>query len=218
MQRHQTGRFLLAAALATACSPDTGQPDAAADTAMPRPWATAAAGTAALETTSGDDVFLSYVWDVTTDSRGNVYVIDGGDAAIIALQPRPGPQSPDRQGRRGPGGIRQTGPGPDPPRGQHPCVGFAVAAHHGLPSRGRRARVRSAPGHAGKGGQRVEAHRAPPDTSPAHRPPTWPTGRTKDPRGRRCCGTSTTRANVWPMKSCTNTPPASHWCSGARDS
>ena len=87
MQRLQAGLFLIALALSVACSPDTGQPDPATDTAMPRPWATAAAGTAALEATSGDDVFLSYVWDVTTDSRGNVYVIDGGDAAIIALNP-----------------------------------------------------------------------------------------------------------------------------------
>jgi len=87
MQRLQTCSFLIAAALSAACSADTGQPDAAADTAMPRPWATAAAGTATLEATSGDDVFLSYVWDVATDSRGNVYVVDGGEAAVIALNP-----------------------------------------------------------------------------------------------------------------------------------
>ncbi len=87
IQRFQTGPFLLAAALSAACSADTGQPDAAANTAMPRPWATAAAGTAALEATSGDDVFLSYVWDATTDSQGNVHVVDGSEAAIIALDP-----------------------------------------------------------------------------------------------------------------------------------
>jgi len=87
MQRLQAGLFVVAVALSASCSADTGQPDAAADTAMPRPWATAAAGTAALEAMSGDDVFLSYVWDVATDSRGNVYVVDGSEAAIIALNP-----------------------------------------------------------------------------------------------------------------------------------
>lgn len=86
-QRLQTGPFLIAVALSAACSADTGQPDAAADTAMPRPWATGAARTATLEATSGDDVFLSYVWHLATDSQGNVFVVDGGEAAIIALNP-----------------------------------------------------------------------------------------------------------------------------------
>lgn len=87
IQRLQASLLVIAVALSAACSADTGQPDAAADTAMPRPWATAAAGTATLEATSSDDVFLSYVWDVATDSQGNVYVIDGGEAAVIALNP-----------------------------------------------------------------------------------------------------------------------------------
>lgn len=87
IQRLQASLFVIAVAVSAACSADTGQPDAATDTAVPRPWATAAASTAALEATSGDDVFLSYVWDVATDSQGNVYVIDGGEAAIIALNP-----------------------------------------------------------------------------------------------------------------------------------
>jgi len=87
IKRLQASPFLLAAALSAACSADTGQPNAAADTAMPRPWATGAVGTATLEATSGDDVFLSYVWHLATDSRGNVFVVDGGEAAIIALNP-----------------------------------------------------------------------------------------------------------------------------------
>lgn len=87
MQHLQIVPFLLAAALSAACSGDTGQPGAGADTAMPRPWATGAAGTATLEATSGGDFFLSYVWHAATDSHGNVYVVDGGEAAIIALNP-----------------------------------------------------------------------------------------------------------------------------------
>ena len=87
IQRLQAGLLLIAVALSAACSADTGQPEAGADTAMPRPWARHAAGTATLEATSDDDVFLSYVWHAATDSRGNVYVVDGGEAAIIALNP-----------------------------------------------------------------------------------------------------------------------------------
>ncbi|MDE2806366.1 MAG: hypothetical protein OXN18_14590 [Gemmatimonadota bacterium] len=87
IQRLQAGLFVVAVALSASCSGDTGQPDTVADTAMPRPWATGAAVTAALEATSGDDVFLSYVWDVATDSQGNVLVVDGSEAAIIALNP-----------------------------------------------------------------------------------------------------------------------------------
>ncbi|MCY3612385.1 MAG: hypothetical protein OXH51_12720 [Gemmatimonadetes bacterium] len=87
MQRLKTGPFLAAAALSAACSADTGQPEAGGDPAMPRPWATGIAGTATLEATSANDVFLSYVWDAATDSQGNVYVVDGGEAAIFALNP-----------------------------------------------------------------------------------------------------------------------------------
>lgn len=87
IQRLQAGLFVIAVALSAACSDNTGQPDAGADTAMPRPWAAGTAGTATLEATSDDDVFLSYVWHATTDSQGNVYVVDGGEAAIIALNP-----------------------------------------------------------------------------------------------------------------------------------
>ena len=87
IQRLQAGLFVAAIALSASCSGDTGQPDTVGDTAIPRPWATGAAVTAALEATSGDDVFLSYVWDVATNSQGNVLVVDGSEAAIIALNP-----------------------------------------------------------------------------------------------------------------------------------
>lgn len=88
IQGPRTVSFVVAAVLSAACSGDAGQPDREADAAMPRPWATTgAASNATLEATSGDDVFLSYVWHAATDSRGNVYVVDGGEAAIIALNP-----------------------------------------------------------------------------------------------------------------------------------
>lgn len=74
-----------AATLAAACSGDTGPAGEAASAPENRPWATAPPGEAALEATSGDDVFLSYVWALATDSRGRVFVIDGQESAVIAL-------------------------------------------------------------------------------------------------------------------------------------
>ena len=101
---------VIAAALLTACAPDapasraaadsapdapasrgaTATPDAAASPATAadadRPWATSSPTEAALEATSGDDVFLSYVWDLAMDSHGRVYVVDGSEPGIIVLK------------------------------------------------------------------------------------------------------------------------------------
>ncbi len=74
-----------AVALAGACAGDTGPVGQAASAPENRPWATAPPGEAALEAASGDDVFLSYVWALATDSRGRVFVIDGQESAVIAL-------------------------------------------------------------------------------------------------------------------------------------
>ena len=86
------------AALAAGCGPDAPASRAAADPAQDaaasrgsaadadRPWATSSPTEAALEATSGDDVFLSYVWDLAMDSRGRVYVVDGSEPGIIVLK------------------------------------------------------------------------------------------------------------------------------------
>ena len=74
-----------AAALATACAGDTGPAVEAAAASDTRPWATDPPGEALLEAASGDDVFLSYVWELATDSRGRVFLVDGQESAVIAL-------------------------------------------------------------------------------------------------------------------------------------
>ena len=74
-----------AAVLAAACAGDTGPAGQAALAPDNRPWAADPPGEAVLEATSGDDVFLSYVWELATDSRGRVFVIDGQESAVIAL-------------------------------------------------------------------------------------------------------------------------------------
>lgn len=83
---------VVAAALAAACSDDTGSVQSGeleATGASPdlRPWAAGPWVEATLEATSGDDVFLSRVWDIGVDSRGRVYLIDVGQEGVVALNP-----------------------------------------------------------------------------------------------------------------------------------
>ncbi len=52
-----------------------------------RPWAAGPWVEAEVEAASGDDVFLSAVWDIGVDSRGHGYLIDFGDDGIMVLNP-----------------------------------------------------------------------------------------------------------------------------------
>ncbi len=91
-RRRRFGAAAVAAVLAAACSPD-GSPDGSdATDAMGgptdlRPWAAGPWVEAELEAMSGDDVFLSRVWDIVVDSRRRVYLIDVEADGIIALNP-----------------------------------------------------------------------------------------------------------------------------------
>ena len=81
-----------AAVLASACagdgSPDeSGEPDATGGSADIRPWAAGPWVEAEIEAMSGDDVFLSSVWDIGVDSRGQVYLIDFAEDGIMVLSP-----------------------------------------------------------------------------------------------------------------------------------
>ena len=79
---------VLAAACAGEGGPDeSGEPDSMGASPGLRPWAAGPWVETEIEATSGDDVFLSAVWDVGVDSRGRVYVIDFGEDGIIVLNP-----------------------------------------------------------------------------------------------------------------------------------
>lgn len=93
LSRHRYfGAVTVAAVLVAACSDNTGssrsgRPEAIGSSPDLRPWAVGPLVEAELEATSGDDVFLSRVWDIGVDSRGRVYLIDVAEAGIVALNP-----------------------------------------------------------------------------------------------------------------------------------
>ncbi len=76
---------LITAALLAGCSADTPGADSPDAPAADRPWAAGPAVQPVLEATSGDDAVLSYVWDLATDSRGHVYVVDFREPGIVEL-------------------------------------------------------------------------------------------------------------------------------------
>lgn len=91
-RRRRFGVVAVAAVLAAACSRDASPDGSEATDAMGgstdlRPWAAGPWVEAEVEATSGDDVFLSAVWDIGVDSRGHVYLIDSGDDGIMVLNP-----------------------------------------------------------------------------------------------------------------------------------
>ena len=84
--RRHFGALTVAAVLAAACSDNAGssrpgRPGAIGSTPDLRPWAVGPSVEAELEAISGDDVFLSRVWDIGVDSRGRVHLIDVAEKA-----------------------------------------------------------------------------------------------------------------------------------------
>ena len=106
-----------------------------------RPWASGPHAEVGLESTSGEDVHLSWVLDMDVDSEGRVYIADQMAKEVIVLDPdlRYG-RTIGREGE-GPGEFRVVSSGADVARGQPLRLGPIDDAAYRVRAGKRRSRI-----------------------------------------------------------------------------